>query len=238
MKKFKAEITCPTSSIFTANSLDDAKAKAMYSLLTSLEVEEVKDNKPKPLILIVGKSGSGKTTLADKLTELYGLKQLRSNTTRPPRFKGEGGHSFVTEKTYEADKEHGTIKYETTINGYHYWCRQCDVDKADIYVIDPDTAVTCAYDCIKSGRKVIFVMCVASDIERAIRMLKRRNVYKEEVIYRLKTEKNWDIIGRLDIIAVKHNCPTMCTVINYNSEGIDVVSAAKIIMNDIGGDNT
>ena len=34
--------------------------------------------KDKYIVLIVGKSGSGKSTICDRLTEQYGLKQVKS----------------------------------------------------------------------------------------------------------------------------------------------------------------
>ena len=43
----------------------------------------------KPLILLVGKSGSGKTTIAEYLEKHYGMKMLRSYTTRPMRKPNE-----------------------------------------------------------------------------------------------------------------------------------------------------
>lgn len=50
----------------------------------------------KNIYLIVGPSGSGKTMVANRLEEKYRLKQVLSYTERPPRFEGEGGHTFVT----------------------------------------------------------------------------------------------------------------------------------------------
>lgn len=50
----------------------------------------------KNIYLIVGPSGSGKTMVANRLEEKYRLKQVLSYTERPPRFEGEGGHTFVS----------------------------------------------------------------------------------------------------------------------------------------------
>lgn len=55
----------------------------------------------KNIYLIVGPSGSGKTMVANRLEEKYRLKQVLSYTERPPRFEGEGGHTFVTPEEFD-----------------------------------------------------------------------------------------------------------------------------------------
>ena len=54
------------------------------------------------IFLIVGCSGSGKTTITEQLEMKYGLKSIQSYTTRPPRYDGEIGHTFIS--TEEFDK--------------------------------------------------------------------------------------------------------------------------------------
>ena len=49
----------------------------------------------KNIYLIVVCSGSGKTAITEKLEELYNLKSIQSYTTRPPRYDGETGHTFI-----------------------------------------------------------------------------------------------------------------------------------------------
>lgn len=88
---------------------------------------------PDILILLVGKSGSGKTTLANELEKRCGLKQLRSYTTRKPRYQGETGHIFLSEK--EFDGLEGIVA-KTVFDGNRYAATKEQVDHADIYVID------------------------------------------------------------------------------------------------------
>lgn len=48
-----------------------------------------------PFIILVGKSGSGKSSIAAALASNYGFKEIKTYTTRPPRFEGEDTHTFV-----------------------------------------------------------------------------------------------------------------------------------------------
>lgn len=85
------------------------------------------------ICLLVGKSGSGKTTLANELEKRYGFKQLKSYTTRKPRYQREAGHIFLTEK--EFDSLEGIIA-QTVFDGNRYAATEEQVNNADIYVID------------------------------------------------------------------------------------------------------
>lgn len=85
-------------------------------------------------IMIVGRSGCGKDTVAACLTKNFGLKQLISTTTRPPRYTGEATHVFVSEK--EANEMTDRVA-ETVINGYQYFATKQQFAECDVYTIDP-----------------------------------------------------------------------------------------------------
>lgn len=87
-------------------------------------------------LLLIGKSGSGKDTIAKILSDKYGLRQLKSYTTRPRRFTTENTHTFVSELPAETDIVK-RIAY-TEFNGYEYCATNAQVENSDIYVIDPD----------------------------------------------------------------------------------------------------
>ena len=87
------------------------------------------------IILLCGESGSGKTTVVTLLEEIYGLKQLQSYTTRPPRFENETGHIFITEEEFDLIPADDMIAY-TKYNGYRYCGTVQQVEESDIYVID------------------------------------------------------------------------------------------------------
>lgn len=94
----------------------------------------------KNIYLIVGPSGSGKTMVANRLEEKYRLKQVLSYTERPPRFEGEGGHTFVTPE--EFDKLENLCAY-TVFDGHRYGVPAEMVEVSDIYVIDPADSGPC-----------------------------------------------------------------------------------------------
>lgn len=121
------------------------------------------------IILLVGKSGTGKTTVANALNANYGLSQIDSFTTRPPRFFGEEGHTFVTDE--EFDKLSDVVAY-TVFNGYRYCATSEQVDKNDVYVINPS-----GIEFFKehyTGDKVVHVVCLnATEFTCRNRMLQR-----------------------------------------------------------------
>ena len=57
------------------------------------------------LIVLCGKSGCGKTTIASLLQEKYNLKVIQSYTTRPPRYKNEEGHIFISKEEFDNLKD-------------------------------------------------------------------------------------------------------------------------------------
>ena len=84
--------------------------------------------------LIVASSGTGKTSVCQRLSEKYGLRQVWSYTTRPPRSDTEIGHYFIDEKDMPDPSEMCAYTY---YNGNHYFATHAQVDEADLYVIDP-----------------------------------------------------------------------------------------------------
>lgn len=89
----------------------------------------------KTLLLLVGESGSGKTTVADTLSDKFGLKVLKSYTTRPKRYENETGHEFVSEEEFKNIRPRDTAAY-TKIGEYEYCATNRQIDESDIYVID------------------------------------------------------------------------------------------------------
>ena len=91
----------------------------------------------KPIILaIVGESGSGKTTAAEYLDEKYGFKLIQSRTTRPPRYEGENGHTFVSNEEFDTYQNEDMIAL-TKFGDNRYCCLHRDVRKGvNVYVID------------------------------------------------------------------------------------------------------
>ena len=84
------------------------------------------------LYLFCGKSASGKTSIAT-LLESVGHKQVESYTTRLPRYVGERGHIFVSEKEFY---ELGELAAYTYYNGNHYGTTFKQLNECSIYVVD------------------------------------------------------------------------------------------------------
>ena len=59
----------------------------------------------------------------------YGLIQLQSYTTRPPRYEGEKGHIFVSKR--EFDLLYPRVAY-TNYNGYEYYATITQVNESDL----------------------------------------------------------------------------------------------------------
>jgi guanylate kinase len=86
------------------------------------------------IALIVASSGAGKTSICQRLSDKYGLRQVWSYTTRPPRNEFEIGHRFISENDMPDKSEMCAYTY---YNGNHYFATHQQVDEADLYVIDP-----------------------------------------------------------------------------------------------------
>ena len=87
------------------------------------------------IVLIVGKSGSGKSTICRHLEVDYGVKELRSYTTRPRRGADDNSHIFVSDE--EFDNLDNIVAY-TEYNGYRYCATEKQIEECDTYIIDPD----------------------------------------------------------------------------------------------------
>jgi len=88
----------------------------------------------KNLYLIVGPSGVGKTTIAKELTKRFGYFQVRSFTTRPQRYEGEAGYIFLTPQEFSDLPQ----KIASTVfNGYEYTATAQELDRSNLYVVDP-----------------------------------------------------------------------------------------------------
>lgn len=151
------------------------------------------------IYLIVAPSGAGKTAITERLEEKYGLKSIQSYTTRPPRYEGETGHTFISDE--EFDRLTDIVAY-TEFCGNRYAATAKQVNTHDLYVIDPKGI---EYFREKyNGKKNIKVIYVDSDLTtRYERMTKREekngSTYLEAVDKALRRITN-DITDFYDYI--------------------------------------
>ena len=138
----------------------------------------------KNIYLIVGPSGSGKTMVANRLEERYRLKQVLSYTERPPRFEGEGGHTFVTPE--EFDKLKNLCAY-TVFDGHRYGVPAEMVEVSDIYVIDPAGVAYMKEH--YSGKKGVKVIGLFAAEEVCKRRMRARGDSKEAVCERVEHDR-------------------------------------------------
>lgn len=123
----------------------------------------------KPLFLFVGKSSSGKTTIADILENQYGLNQMQSYTTRPPRHENEIGHTFISDE--EFDDLENLVAY-TNYNGFRYGATAEQVDDVSIYVIDVPGVET-LLERYQTDRPIVVIYFDSSICTRIVRMIGR-----------------------------------------------------------------
>lgn len=140
----------------------------------------------KNLYLIVGPSGSGKSTLARNLAAYFDIKEVQSYTTRPQRYRRETGHIFVTDEQFdELGKMVGYVEYA----GYRYGVTECILDKADIYVIDPEGAAYLSNNYKRESGRICVIWLVADGTVCTNRMrLEGRD--EEEIEARIDNDRS------------------------------------------------
>lgn len=153
----------------------------------------------KPLFLFVGESGSGKTTIAD-IAENKGYSVVSSYTTREPRVPNEHGHIFITEEEFSALKN---IVAYTFYNGYHYCTTQEQLDRSDIYVVDPDGVETLLNN-YHTKRNITILYFGATVANRILRMQARGDT-NDQIIKRLLNDEKEYWYGKLVSLSWKSN---------------------------------
>ena len=89
----------------------------------------------KIVFLVIGRSGCGKDTLVNYMCQKYGLKKLKSYTTRPPRQNEEDTHIFISPE--EVQKYQDDIIAYTKIGEFEYFATKSQLKDINFYIIDP-----------------------------------------------------------------------------------------------------
>ena len=94
------------------------------------------DEKDRKIVfLVIGRSGSGKDTLVNYMCQKYGLKKLKSYTTRPPRQNEEDTHIFISPE--DVQKYQDDIVAYTKIGEFEYFATKSQLKDINFYIIDP-----------------------------------------------------------------------------------------------------
>ena len=89
----------------------------------------------KIVFLVLGRSGCGKDTLVNYMCQKYGLKKLKSYTTRPPRQNEEDTHIFISPE--DVQKYQDDIIAYTKIGEFEYFATKSQLKDINFYIIDP-----------------------------------------------------------------------------------------------------
>lgn len=154
----------------------------------------------KNLYLIVGESGSGKSTIVKQLCNKHDLSEVKSYTTRAPRYESEDTHTFITME--EAQKLTNIIA-ETTFSGNYYCATQEQVDDADLYVIDK-VGIEFFKQNYKGDRKFKIIYITAPFFVRQRRMLARGDNNYEAVARLINDDKAFYGVRELADIEIRN----------------------------------
>lgn len=153
------------------------------------------------LYLITGQSGSGKSTIANQLELTYGCKSVQSYTTRPKRYEGEKGHTFITDK--ELDKLTDIVAY-TNYNGFRYCATAQQLDESNLYVIDIPGVEYLLEKYNNKERPITILYFDTNTKTRVLRMIDRGDS-DAKIVSRLLEDGSDDWYEQLKKIYTKYN---------------------------------
>lgn len=140
----------------------------------------------KSLHLFVGPSASGKTSIADAL-EKCGYKQVKSYTTRKPRYEGENNHTFITKD--EFDKLENMIAYTEYDNNFYCSTKE-QLDKVDIYVVDVPGVKTLIDN--YNTERPIYIYYFDVDLVSRVKRMRNRGDSDTAIIDRIINDEQYD----------------------------------------------
>lgn len=138
----------------------------------------------KKIVLLVSESGGGKSSIAKYCEKQYGLKELKSYTTRPPRFNGENTHTFISDEEFDGLTD---IVAYTEFDGHRYCSTKQQIENCDIYTVDPD-GVEYLKAHYTGDAKFVVVYLQVSEKERFERMARTRG--EESAQKRIEHDKH------------------------------------------------
>lgn len=137
------------------------------------------------LFCLLGASGSGKSVIADMLEEVYGLKVVRSYTTKPRRSSLDNTHTFVSEEEFNKLD----LLEQAQYSGYSYGTTAELLDSCDIHVIEPKGFLA-LQESYGTHRMMFGIHIYADAKTREKRMFKRGDAISE-IERRLEIDNAW-----------------------------------------------
>jgi len=122
------------------------------------------------LYVFVGRSGVGKTAVMNMLQEQYGYIPAITCTDRPPRYKNEPGHTFLSETEFSAITD---MIAPTTFSGHRYGITPESLDVADMVTVDLHGVSNLKWAYKQKNRPIHVIGLIAMPNELFSRMQKR-----------------------------------------------------------------
>lgn len=135
--------------------------------------------------LIIGRTGSGKDYYADIMEKEFGLKILKSYTTRKQRDENDNGHIFITPE--EASTITDRIAEWKLDNGIEYFATKQQFNENDIYIINPKAAIDLLSKLTEDEIEKLHILYIfAYSRRKRFKALKRRCGNDEIELKRIK----------------------------------------------------
>ena len=141
-------------------------------------------DKSNVLIALVGRSGAGKSVSAKYLEDIYGLKYLRSYTTREKRADKLDDHTYVNLVQYS--RITGKVA-ENHYTGNWYCATESQCDDADVYVVDVPGLKQLKENYHK---KHILALCIDTPNSTRIQRMKDRGDTSDAIDERMKKDES------------------------------------------------
>ncbi|PWG00045.1 AAA family ATPase [Levilactobacillus bambusae] len=127
------------------------------------------------VIVITGATGTGKTTVSDYLTKRFGIPQVITHTTRPPRPGETDGIDYYFESPESFQKNHylESVTYAGNRYGSSYEGLDRGLAHSPLVSIVLDTAGAETYAKELGDRAIIIFLTVATPMELANRIESR-----------------------------------------------------------------
>lgn len=155
------------------------------------------------IICLIGYSGSGKSTVAKILSDKFGIKQLKSTTTRTKRHETDNELYFVNENTFANLINSGQILAYALINNNHYGLTRDEmlkhVDESTVsYVVDYGgyEQLKNFFKDVKEVNVISTYMCcpLATLVERNLKRGEHGRDVEKEILTHKLASKNYNHI--------------------------------------------